>query len=108
MVKKLTPTQVAALLANFFLRNGYVRRIDAVRRTEEGQQYKKGAEIRLVAETEDELKLIRQLLIRAGFKLAEPFVKANQWRQPIYGIAEVARFLSLIEWIEKKRDPTVE
>ena len=61
-----------------------------------------------MAETEDELKLIRHLLIQAGFKVAEPFVKANQWRQPIYGVGEVARFLSLIQWIEKERRPTVE
>jgi hypothetical protein len=52
--------------------------------------------VRLVAESKAELTEIRQLLKRAGFKLARPFAKARQWRQPVYGVAEVARFLSLV------------
>ena len=105
MVDQLTPTQVAQLLANFYLRNGYIRRLDATRRSEEGQLYKKGAEIRLVAESHDELMLIRDLLDRAGFKLSEPFVKSQQWRQPIYGVAEAARFLTLVNWSQKAPPP---
>jgi hypothetical protein len=84
-------------LAAFFRRNGYVRRVDAVRRVMDGQLYKKGAEVRLVAESAAELAEIRRLLRRAGFKAARPFAKGRQWRQPVYGIAEVARFLSLVE-----------
>lgn len=83
-------------LAVYFHRNGYVRRVDAVRRVDDGQLYKKGAEIRLVANSRVELAEIRRLLEQAGFKPAKPFAKARQWRQPVYGVAEVARFLSLV------------
>jgi hypothetical protein len=79
-----------------FRRNGYVRSVNPVRRLVNGRLYKKGAEVRLVAESKAELAEIRRLLRRAGFKRARPFAKARQWRQPIYGVAEVARFLSLI------------
>jgi hypothetical protein len=91
-------------LAAYFHRNGYVRRLDAVRRIEDGQLYKKGAEVRLVAQSSSELAEIRRLLKRAGFKCARPFAKARQWRQPVYGVAEVARFLDLVG--ERKRRPT--
>jgi hypothetical protein len=80
----------------FFHRNGYIRRVDSVRRKKKGRLYKKGAEVRFVARSRAELTEIRKLLKRAGFKLARPFAKARQWRQPVYGVAEVARLLSLI------------
>ena len=83
-------------LAELFHRNGYLRRLDAVRRVEEGQLYKKGAEVRLVAESRAELAEIRRLLKKAGFKAARPFAKARQWRQPVYGVDAVARFLTLV------------
>jgi len=88
--------EVVKKLGNYFHRNGYVRRANAVRRAQEGQLYKKGAEVRLVAHSRAELTEIRQLLKQAGFKVARPFSKANQLRQPVYGIAEVSRFLSLV------------
>ncbi len=88
--------QVVKQLAAYFHRNGYVRRVDAVRRIVDGQLYKKGAEVRLVADTRVELAEIRRLLKQAGFKRARPFTKANQWRQPLYGVEEVARFLKLV------------
>lgn len=94
---EVTPSpEVVARLAAFFHRNGYVRRVDARRRAEEGQRYKKGAEVRLVAESRAELLEIRRLLKQAGFKPGRSFVKSRQWRQPVYGVTEVARFLSLI------------
>jgi hypothetical protein len=89
-------------LAAFFHRNGYVRRLDAKRRKKKKRRYKKGDEVRLVAWSREELREIRQLLKRAGFKVVRPFAKDNQWRQPLYGVAEVARFLSLVG--ERKRD----
>ena len=95
--------EVVERLGELFRRNGYVRSVVPVRRVEEGRLYKKGAELRLVAESAAELAEIRRLLKRAGFKRARPFTKARQWRQPVYGVAEVARFLSLIG--EKKRSP---
>ena len=87
---------VVEQLASFFRRNGYIRRLDAVRRRTQGHLYKKGAEIRLVAESELELRLIQRLLVQAGFRVAHPFVKGGQWRQPLYGVSDVSRFLELI------------
>jgi hypothetical protein len=96
-MKEVVPApEVVKRLAELFCRNGYVRSANPVRQELEGRLYKKGAEVRLVADSKAELAEIRRLLRRAGFKRARPFAKARQWRQPIYGVAEVARFLSLI------------
>jgi hypothetical protein len=88
--------ELSKQLAAFFHRNGYVRRTKPIRKKVKGRQYKKGAEIRLVAESRSELAEIRRLLKRAGFRTARPFAKGRQWRQPVYGVADVARFLSLV------------
>lgn len=96
-VTEVVPTaEVVKRLSAFFHRNGYVRRTNPVRKMVSGRLYKKGAEIRLVAGSKAELAEIRRLLKQAGFKPARPFAKARQWRQPVYGVAEVARFLSLV------------
>lgn len=87
-------------LSEFFNRNGYVRFLDETRRAKDGTHYKKGAEVRLVAESKAELTEIQKLLKRAGFKVAKPFAKSNQWRQPIYGVDAVARFLALVKTIK--------
>ena len=89
-------TSAAKQLAAYFHRNGYVRRIDPVRRARKDRLYKKGAEVRLVANSAAELREIRRLLKETGFKRARPFTKDRQWRQPLYGVAEVARFLALV------------
>lgn len=81
-------------LAALYRRNGYARRLDPARRAEEGELYKKGDEVRLVAGSAAELAEMRALLRRVGIKPARPFRKGNGWRQPIYGVAEVARFLA--------------
>jgi hypothetical protein len=86
-----------AMLAQFFQRNGYVRRKDPLRAAEDGQRYKKGYEIRLVARTKGELGEIRALLIEMGFEPGRPFAKAKQWVQPIYGKSAVERFLILAD-----------
>jgi hypothetical protein len=83
-------------LSFFFHRNGYVRRQNAKRLKKEGRKYKKGDEIRLVAESYAELRTIRRLLREADFKPGRPFRKDNQYRQPVYGRREVARFLALV------------
>jgi len=88
----------ASLLAGFFRRNGFVRRQDPQRVEKEGSgRYKKGEEVRLVAGSTRELRLIRRLLREAGFKAGRPFMKGRQYRQPIYGRQEVARFLELVD-----------
>ncbi len=87
----------AAILAVFFLSNGHVRMQNAERAAAEGWgRYKKGYEVRLVAESARELKLVRRLLRMAGFKPGRPFVQGRQFRQPIYGREAVTRFLNLI------------
>ncbi len=91
--------QVVAVehLREVFRRNGYVRRQNPVRVAEEGwKQYRKGEEVRLIAGSAEELRLLRRLLRQAGFTPGRPFVKGRQYRQPVYGRQEVARFLDLI------------
>lgn len=83
-------------MAHFFHRNSYVRRVNAERRRTEGQKYKKGYEVRLTAKSPSELTTLRRLLHQAGFKVARPFAKGRQFRQPLYGRQEVARFLALV------------
>lgn len=83
-------------LAFFFRRNGYVRRQNHERLASEGRRYKKGDEIRLVAETQAELRTIRRLLRQAGFKPGHAFAKHEQYCQPVYGRRAVAHFLTLI------------
>ena len=99
-MSEVTPApEVVAQLAAVFHRNGYVRWPNWDRRASDGYVgYKKGYEVRLVASSTDELAAIRVLLARAGFRLARPFTKARQWRQPVYGRPAVARFLHLIGW----------
>lgn len=88
----------------FFYRNGYVRWPVPDRLEDEPpEKYKKGAEVRLVAETHGELREIRDLLREAGFRVANHFPKGNQFRQPIYGYRQVARFLSLMDDERVKR-----
>lgn len=89
---------VVEQLAAFFRRNGYVRWQNVKRLESQGWRiYKKGDEVRLVADTKRELALIRRLLRQAGFKPGRSFVKGRQYRQPVYGREEVSRFLALIE-----------
>ena len=83
-------------LAAFFNRNGYMWLPNYDRREEEPRTYKKGYEVRLVANSLAELQTIRRLLAEAGFSLARPFAHIAQWRQPLYGRKAVVRFLTLI------------
>lgn len=83
-------------LRELFKRNGYVRLQDPDRVASEGRAYKKGDEVRMVADNRTELMEIRRLLKAGGFKMGRPFAKSKQFRQPIYGREQVARFLSLM------------
>ncbi len=95
---KTDPKRAVEALAQCFLRNGYVRVPDAERLSEEGaQRYKKGYEVRLVASSAEELRLIRRQLRAAGFEPGRPFRKAQQYRQPLYGREVVVRFLEAVK-----------
>lgn len=95
--RRTRPSAVIRQLARFFVRNGYVRWQDEERLSEAGYQiYKKGDEVRLVANSAEELATIRRLLKQAGFNPGQAFVKGQQFRQPLYGKLAVERFLELI------------
>ncbi len=95
------PNAVAFELTSFFLRNGYVRRHNPVRYAADGcMKYKKGDEIRLVANSISERVHILRLVETMGFKAGQPHQKSKtsgQYRIPIYGREQVARFLQIIE-----------
>lgn len=82
------------MLILFFQRNGCVRLVDEKRRKELGQKYKKGYEVRLVANSKEELENIRQLLKQSGFKAGKPYKKHLQFVQPVYGKLAVEWFTS--------------
>ena len=96
MAKVAPAPEVVERLAGLFRRNGYLRWPNPIRRAADPRTYKKGYEVRLVAESKAELRQIRRLLRAAGFAPGRPFAKARQWRQPVYGRQAVARFLELI------------
>lgn len=102
-MSRQSATQSAAIseLAVLYDRNGYVRRHNPARRKADGcMVYKKGDEVRLVANTPSELARILQLLRTKGFKPGRPFLKhkqGSQYQVPLYGREQVARFLRKIE-----------
>ncbi len=97
MAEVVPSPAVVEQLAALFRRHGYVRWQNPERLSADGYMgYKKGDEVRLVANTVAELRAIRRLLRQAGFTPGRPFAKARQWRQPVYGRAAVARFLDLV------------
>src|SRR5437773_10658576 len=91
------PPAVIEELTERFKRNGYVRRQSPERLSKEGHLlYKKGDEVRLIAESQSELQTIRGLLKRAGFEPGRPFAKGRKLAQPLYGRGAVRRFLKLV------------
>lgn len=91
------PGAAEAHLVRLFRRNGYVRRFDPERRKAERSDYRKGDEVRLVANVPGEVALIRRWLQEAGFEPGRPFAKARQFRVPLYGREAVSRFLAMVE-----------
>lgn len=91
------PRIVADELAGAFSRNGYVRQQDAKRLRAEGYDgYKKGDEIRLIADNKRQLSALRRTLQEAAFSPGKPFEKGKRWCQPIYGREAVSRFLRVV------------
>jgi hypothetical protein len=89
---------VAEQLSALFRRNGYVRPPAERRLAGLGYgRFRRGYEFRLTAKSRSELRLVRDLLRRAGFTPGRPFPKGRQFRQPVYGRQELERFLVLID-----------
>lgn len=92
------PPAVARRLAWFFRRQGYVRWQNEERVTGDGHRiYKKGNEVRFIADTPEELAEIRWLLAALEFDVGRSFVKGAKFRQPVYGKGQVARLLDLVD-----------
>ena len=86
----------------FSQKNGYIRYPDKGRIEKEGgQRYKKGQELRFVAESYNELAELRGLLRKAGFRVCNPFDKGRRLIQPVYGRNAVERIL---EWEKERRE----
>jgi hypothetical protein len=91
--------RIADELRDRFERNGYIRPpFEKLRKGDPTGRFRRGFEFRLTADTRSELMHIRSLLRRAGFKPSRPFVKGYQYRQPVYGRAQLQRFLDLVGW----------
>jgi len=97
MRKPPTRDQAIAELAEFFHRNGCVRWPNQKRLLRDGYAvYKKGAEVRLKANTKVERDRILRLLRLLGFEPGNPYVKGNGFAVPLYGHGPVAEFHKLI------------
>ncbi len=97
MPKQLSKREASYELAAHFRQHGYVRFQNPERLENEGSQvYKKGNEVRLTARSQAELEYIQKLLRILGYTVARPFQKGAQFRQPIYGRAQIEAFLALV------------
>ncbi len=85
------------LLAAFFARNGCVRRPNQRKRRRLGRRYKKGYEVRFLANAEKEHRLLKRLLRELGFKPGKAYVKRTQIVLPVYGKAAVERLQKLLK-----------
>ena len=84
-------------LIDYFNRNGCFRIPDKSKIKEQGtQSYKKGYEIRFVLRDDQELKKVKKLLGKAGFKCGKPYSKVSQMVQPVYGKKAQEKFRQFI------------
>jgi len=83
-------------LLHFFCRNGCFRVPNKKRRKRKKRCYKKGYEIRFVANNRKELSKIRSLLRMTGFKRGGPYKKRSQFVQPVYGKNFYEKFRNFI------------
>jgi hypothetical protein len=86
-----------AELARIFSRSGYVRVQNPDRLEEGASHYKKGDEVRLIAESATELKAIRRLLRAAEFSPGKAYLKHKRWCQPLYGRVATGRFMDIVK-----------
>jgi len=88
--------QPEMILARFYKRNGFLRLPNPKRKEQLGsRKYKKGYEVRLVANHTGELEQMQQALEQVGFKPGKPYQKSSQMVQPIYGKEAVLWFMML-------------
>ena len=93
-----TEARTLARLSAFYHRNGYVRRRMLETVSSGGKRTSRCAdELRLTAQSQQELRIIRRLLKQAGFKPGREFTKKRQFRIPVYGRRAVDRFLALVD-----------
>ncbi len=98
MSKRPSKRQAALRIASLYERNGYVRFKDEERGAKLGRKkYRKGDEVRLTAESPEEIEQIQDLLTVLEFTFGNHFAKGHQFRIPIYGREQVRRFLELID-----------
>lgn len=81
-----------AVLRESFDRAGYVRVYDPERRRSDGQAYKKGFEVRLVAGSESEIRGLQECLVNVGLRPGRPFTKHSKIVLPVYGRRAVEWF----------------
>ena len=76
---------LAPYLVELIERNSYFRQPNVERRQIEKAAYKKGWELRLVLNNEDEVALADQLIRQSGLRPGRPFGKWGRWVIPMYG-----------------------
>ncbi len=96
--------QPEAALVELFQRNGYMRVPNDDRREEEPRNYKKGYEIRLVANTQRAITAIRRLLRQAGLKSGKPFKKKAWFKNGDRHLAEM-RFRRVCGRLARSQSP---
>jgi len=95
-MSKVRTDRHLADLAVFFHRNGYVREPDAKRKAKDGDKYRKGYEVRLVANSATELRKMQRALRAQKFSFGSPYDRGSQIILPIYGKEAVTRFLASV------------
>lgn len=97
MAKSLSARQAKLQLVALFERNGCVRLQNPDRLSEGPRAYKKGTEVRLIADSEAEVTYIQELLDVRGFSSGRPFAKGDRFCIPIYGFEQVSSFMAMVD-----------
>ncbi len=87
---------VVKKIADYFLRNGYLRLPSENKSKKKKVVSKKGYEIRFVAKDRKELSELKTVLKEAGLTAGKPFDKFNQFVLPVYGKDKYFRFKEML------------
>lgn len=93
----------AEQLRQIFQRNGYYRVPDEDMRQQKKASYKKGYEIRFVAQNYKEYLEIRKLLKALGYLPGKAFLKGSQRVIPVYGKENYFAFRELMKSKKSKK-----